>query len=444
MIGWRRLRQRCAGDAAALWTLTWGAIASTITDSRKQKDARFELDRPSGVFPMTLSPYGAVMESIILQTWQVSNSRKGPAYSKARPFLLSGGGLVISTESASGKSKRLALRYQLQNAARALLPGWRLESCGRQIAPGRAGVDVLFDPEHGAAHFGGLMACGSVWVCPVCAARIMERRRLELAGALADHPELTPVMVTVTLQHDRGDALGDLMGALKDGLRFVRAGRGWQDLAQRLGLVGSVTATEITHGNASGWHPHLHVLLLFTSAPSEADIAAVQAFVADKFGAYLARVGRWSSPIYGVQAQRADAGAGSYLAKWGAPEELTKANAKTGKAGGLSPWGLLLAYSGGNEHAGALFLDYADATKGRRVLSYSKGLRALLGLESEQTDAEIAAAESAPGAVILASLTPYQWRRVLANDARAELLTVASAGDVAALWAWLAQFWEDG
>src|SRR4051794_16390042 len=69
------------------------------------------------------------------------------------------------------------VRWQLQREARALLPDERVAFCMRRIQA--TTVDVLYSPQHKSAHYGGLMVCGSVWVCPLCAAKISEHRRVE-------------------------------------------------------------------------------------------------------------------------------------------------------------------------------------------------------------------------------------------------------------------------
>jgi hypothetical protein len=76
-----------------------------------------------------------------------------------------------------------------------------------------------------------------------------------------------------------------------------------------------------------------------------------------------------------------------------------------------------------------VFQEYAAWFKRKRQLFWSKGLRArLLGKDEEKTDEELAA-EQMEEAVLLGRLTRTQWRVVLANDARGELLEVAHSGD---------------
>jgi hypothetical protein len=61
-----------------------------------------------------------------------------------------------------------------------------------------------------SAAYGGLKTCGSVWCCPVCAAKIATRRADELATVMRAVDELggSAFLLTLTMRHDRGDRLG--------------------------------------------------------------------------------------------------------------------------------------------------------------------------------------------------------------------------------------------
>jgi hypothetical protein len=111
---------------------------------------------------------------------------------------------------------------------------------------------------------------------------------------------------------------------------------------------------------------------------------------------------------------------------------------KAGRRKGRTPMQLLADYLNGDSAAGRLWLQYAVNFKGERQLRWSTGLRDRLGLTKEKTDEEIAI-EQEEVAVILSSLTTGAWRIVLANDARGELLEVASRGDPAQVEAFLVQ-----
>ncbi len=89
-------------------------------------------------------------------------------------------------EEERARDARL-LRWALQAEARALLPDERVAECLRAINPLAAGVQVLHSPLHQVAHYKSLIVCGSVWMCPLCAAKISERRRAELEQAIVRH-----------------------------------------------------------------------------------------------------------------------------------------------------------------------------------------------------------------------------------------------------------------
>ena len=131
--------------------------------------------------------------------------------------------------------------------------------------------------------FKGVKICGNVWGCPVCAARISQKRRGEMNDLLAWGREksLIPVMLTLTARHGRGDRLADLLQGMKKRRRrgFV-SGKEWR----RLPVVGTVTATEVTHGTRNGWHPHFHEIVLI-KASNEAEALAMVAPLGDAWRA---------------------------------------------------------------------------------------------------------------------------------------------------------------
>jgi hypothetical protein len=77
----------------------------------------------------------------------------------------------------------------------------------------RAGqVQVVCSIEFNRAHYKGLQTCGSVWLCPCCASKIEERRRLEIVQvfvwALKEH--LDSFLFMNTFSHGQGDNFWDL------------------------------------------------------------------------------------------------------------------------------------------------------------------------------------------------------------------------------------------
>lgn len=308
------------------------------------------------------------------------------------------------------------------------------------------GVDVLFAPAQQAAHLGGLQMCKSVWLCPVCSAKISERRREELTGALKGWLESPAgeirrlLLVTLTLQHDRGDDLSEVFGALKKARRLLVSGKAAQAFASEYGIVGTIRTLELTYGE-NGWHPHLHILMFFDR---EVRIIPFESAIKERWSRAVGSAGRYASWQHGCDVRFSDADIATYVAKWGKEpnwtpaHEMTKGVAKLGRRGGRTAMQLLSDYLDGDGDAGRLWLQYAVNLKGERQLVWSHGLRDRLGLLEEKTDEEIAM-EQPEIAVILASLTLGAWRVVIANDARGELLEVAAGGDPAQVEAFLVQ-----
>lgn len=352
-----------------------------------------------------------------------------------------------STASQCGKSTPsepgFVRRFWLQSYARDLLPDERVAICLRRPIPQRS-VDVCYAPASQSAHYGGLQVCASVWSCPVCASKVSERRRLELSAAVSAWrgAGCSVVLATFTLQHKAGDDLAAVLRLVKRSYELMRNGRAWVKLSSAVVMAGSVRALEVSHGS-NGWHPHLHVLFFLGGPPGSS--GELLEPIRQRWVDCVVRAGGYASYDHGCDLRLADDEVAAYVAKygrepsWTAAHEVTKAVLKLGRAGGRSAFQLLADFAAGDIAAGDLFAHYARVFKGERQLFWSRGLRMLFGLADEQTDEEVAT-EQSEMAVILATLTPAQWRVVVGNDARADLLLVASSGDASAVRSWLAGF----
>ena len=142
-----------------------------------------------------------------------------------------------------------------------------------------------------------------------------------------------------------------------------------------------MTSTELLGGRNSGWHPHEHILILCAGEVDPADVEALRVFITERFGAYLAQMAGMFCRVFGVLAVVGDAAAGAYLSKWGGASESTKANVKLARgADWVSPFGLPALVGDGDKRAARLFREFADAAHGSWLLTYTRGLRALLGM----------------------------------------------------------------
>lgn len=363
------------------------------------------------------------------------------SYCAKTPLVL---GVVNSPQvDVNPADERRMVRFSLQSAARELLPRERVSKCLRAPIPTATTIDVYRSAEFATAHYGGLQVCASVWCCPVCSAKVTERRRVELAGGVGFWRSEAAgflLLVTYTLRHSLGDSLAAVLAPLLAAFEKVHTARWWADFSAKHRIYGKVRSLEVTYG-ASGWHPHIHTLYFLGSG----DLPAVNAFelaLKERWSYLLGKQGRDASWEHGVDVRMSDEDIAEYIAKyakdkeWTIEHEMTKAPAKIGKIGGRTAFQLLKDYSEGDSASGRLFLQYAVSFKGKSQLHWSKGLRSLLHMDIQQSDEELAMLME-KDTLLLASLSREQWRVILGNDARAELLSVAASGDADAFWSFV-------
>jgi hypothetical protein len=299
-------------------------------------------------------------------------------------------------------------------------------------------VGVHLAREHRSAFFSGLVTCGSVWSCPVCAAKVQERRREEIAQAIdfAWDSGFQPVMVTLTFPHRAWHKLEDLLNQQADALQKLRAGAPWSKVKAWAGYKGLIRSLELTHGQ-HGWHPHTHEIWLVRK---DLDASELKAKVLARWESACIRAGLLDpSDADQVKAFRehsidvkGNCSASDYLAKqddsrhWGADREIAKASTKAGRSKGVHPFGLLDQARQGCTRSGALFVGYSLAMRGKRQLFWSHGLKSLVGV-ADISDEELAEQEREE-ADALGHLDVDDWHTVRQAGARAEVLDAAEAG----------------
>jgi hypothetical protein len=306
-----------------------------------------------------------------------------------------------------------------------------------------AGVQVLHSQEHQVAHYKSLMVCGSVWMCPLCAAKISERRRDELERAVTRHVEQQGAvyMATYTVSHSRYDDLSRLLQAFLQARKRMKQGKYAQWRKRDFGIVGTISVLETTWSTLNHWHPHSHELIFTVACLSEPNSAIYEQESRHAWQQAAARFGLRMDEEHGYRLDRTYGAVADYIAKfgreparkpWGVESEMTKGHIKTGRGTvieHLTPFAMLYQIMQGHAALVPVFQEYAQRFKGRHQLHWSKGLRKkLLDTDEEPTDEELAAADM-DEAVLLGLLTRPQWQVVLANDARGELLEAARSGD---------------
>lgn len=316
-----------------------------------------------------------------------------------------------------------------------LLPGGHVEIWGTPTPDGvRAG-------------FKGIGVCGSVHACPVCSAKIAAKRADEISRAVEKHEANGGIvaMITLTRPHEYTDDLDLMWTAQSLAWKAVVDGAGWfadQDMfgvpitrkithGKRKGetvtenRIPFIRAVEVTRGR-NGWHPHIHALLFLQGDP---DLDALGRRMFDRWRRKLVSMGEVDADDtadfdkHGWKIQQVKTGAstrafGEYLAKqvYGSPADSRQRSDDAGKvghevAGGAFKKGrqasrtpfevlenVVMNLDNGDDPVVqksavrdlGIWLTWERASKGKRQITWSRGLRDWLGLEDEMTDEEIA------------------------------------------------------
>ena len=313
----------------------------------------------------------------------------------------------------------------------------KLHWCGTKVRSGSSVVAVERHPK-GYAYATGLQTCGSVWACPICSFKIRMKRAAELAVAIATHQARggTVLLLTLTTQHSFGESLDEVWSAVQESWAYMTGHYRYRKLRDRLG-IGFVRAVEVMHGY-NGWHPHLHVLL-FVDTPVDPfdnrdDYVEIARTFHDLWVKRMAeRHCRDVRSSYGVDLQvvKGDGaeGVGMYCTKAGF--EVALADGKEGRTS-TSRHPFAIAYDAvetGDMADINLFREWVKGSHGRRMWSWSKGLRDKLGLGDDKTDEELAS-EAEESIEQICTMSPKLWRQIVRTriGLRALFLTVLDDG----------------
>jgi len=175
---------------------------------------------------------------------------------------------------------------------------------------------------------------------------------------------------------------------------------------ERYGLVGWLRVVEPLHGR-NGWHLHAHVLLFLSDRPSRRGLQAWKASIFARWSDALTRAGlarplNLAQDLHLVEGRSEPLAA--YFTKHGDAPSLADAMARevtgaamksTRIAHGRTPWAVLDDAAAGSASSLRLWREYERASKGRRQITWSRGLRDMLKLSPEVSEEDAAAEESA-------------------------------------------------
>lgn len=322
----------------------------------------------------------------------------------------------------------------------------RVRKCGR-TRHGVQGV-ALRRTAGGVVGYSGVCTCGSVWACPVCNSKIMARRALEIGGAVAGWQARggACAFVTLTMRHHAGQRLDTLWDALSAAWNAATGGKQWVLDRDRFGVAGWLRVVEVTFGR-NGWHVHVHGVVFLDGASTAVDVEQLHGRLFGRWSRALRRRGLGAPLPVAQDAHLVTGPADQRLAEYFTKSvdgshrlglELTQSQTKSTRTqlGTSSTWSLLDLVELAGDLTG--WEEWEQASKGRRQLTWSKGLRELLGLRREKSDEEVASEEVGSGDDDLVLITPAGWAGLcLVPAALGELLDVTQAGGLSAARAYL-------
>ncbi len=337
------------------------------------------------------------------------------------------------------------LKWQLQAVARVALgvfdpntaykDAHRIKVCCRHVRrdmeTGKSDqVRVMKSGKGKRAYFAGVMSCGSVWVCPVCAPKIQAVRALEVRTAIDNWTAQggSVVLVTQTIPHGRRDHLEPLLERFTTALRKFKGQRGYEYARKQFGIAGSIRALEVTHG-ANGWHPHAHTILFLQTSPPPLHL-------------HMALFPLWESAALRAGFEQALSPAAfdvqdasevkKYLTKmgmeyqWSAEHELVKAHSKRGSSHSMTPFDMLRGMlDESRPELRAWFAEYAACFEGKRQLVWSNGFKKELlgtdGLTDEQIAESIGEMDD-----VLAHIPLDDWKLIRRHNLQGQVLIVVA------------------
>lgn len=385
----------------------------------------------------------------------------------------------VSPEALARRAETKSVRYGLLRRLWEESTLDRVRKCRRVSVVAGGGVGLRL--ASGKAGYSGLSKCGSVWACPVCAAKIARTRGDDLEKVLAWAVEQghTVAMVTLTSRHSAGMRLEDCWDATGAGWGRVTSGKAWAGesdtsyqkrldnwaakgsrrkrpvqglgIVQRYGVLGFARALEVTHGE-NGWHVHLHVVMIFEGQQSAEMVTNAAEDMWPAWEKGLASKGFTALRDHGgldvrVSTSEVTKGLAKYFTKQ-LSLEVTNAGSKLGRGKqSRTPFQILADVAAiewdVDEDTGemkpstddlALWHEWERVSHGRQQLTWSKGLREMAGLAAQElTDEEIAEQELGDEDALV--LPPETW--IVVRDVQVELLLAAEDGGLRGAIAWL-------
>lgn len=250
----------------------------------------------------------------------------------------------------------------------------------------------------------GIETCGSIWACPVCSSLIRSVRSNEISEAAMKHIDNGGklILMTETIPHKKSQSLGELLAIVPEAWKRQRQSRSVKSALKSCMVTGTIRTLEITVGT-NGWHPHLHVLIFIED--KNIDCTDLKLAYKNSWSTITNNLGADKVNEHGFDWQESIDGQvlASYISKvqeksanWSVGAEMARGDLKHGRnkngyQAHITPFDLLDNQCGWPvSERKKLWLEYVKSTKGKRAITWSRGLKKLFEI-GEESDEDIAA-----------------------------------------------------
>lgn len=279
----------------------------------------------------------------------------------------------------------------------------------------------------------GVASCSCIWRCPICSFKILKARAKMVYKIMSSHHRTKQKMgfVTLTTRHNHKQSLEEVQEQIFTKYRKFQNQKYFRNLKKSGVYLGQINSREHTHTYRNGWHPHLHIIFFYTSKSNE-EVEEIQKELIQRWADYS---GTKEKPnkvkaqnqkvVYSIEEIK------DYVTKWDAVQELTNDFAKSSK--GVKPFELLTkivkkellhkytSQEQSDNKCKSLWIEYIEATKGKRRIMTSPILNKLYNVE-EKTDEELNSKMDIEDIII--SFNNQTWKVITKNDLQPHLIDI--------------------
>lgn len=244
-----------------------------------------------------------------------------------------------------------------------------------------------YEDEDGAhASIAAKHNCHSAWACPVCSPKLAAARDKAIAPQVRKliAEGYTAHLVTLTVRHFRGDELPFILDGLGAAWTKLASGKAWKEW-RSIGNLNTefLRGVDMMWSVRHGWHPHLHIALyLPPNHPGDVEWF-VQRWMKSlrSLGFEAERAAQDISMFTALSTEEAIRTAEKITAyalataKMPTAEALGMAVKRARHDGSFSPFEILAKAESGDRYFLHLWRQYVAATKGRRQVTTSRGLK---------------------------------------------------------------------